>query len=121
MTEKDLKARAEQLVDPEREWDDAKTFAHHYLQELHKRDTPRDPPGPFPLPLNAAQELAAKTWAADDRLWTTQETVEFNLRIFARVILASVLMSGGEAGERREQRQPEGPSVDDPRRFRPLL
>ena len=40
-----------------------------------------------PIPLNAAQENAAKEWAADDRLWTTQETVEFNLRTFARVIL----------------------------------
>ena len=40
-----------------------------------------------PITLNAAQESAVKEWAADDRLWTTQETVEFNLRIFARVIL----------------------------------
>lgn len=42
----------------------------------------------FPVPLNAEQEAAAKLWAADDRLWTTQETVEFNLRTFARKILA---------------------------------
>ncbi len=40
-----------------------------------------------PIPLTAAQEQAAKDWAADDRLWTTQETVEFNLRVFARTIL----------------------------------
>ena len=39
-----------------------------------------------PIVLNAAQEKAVKEWAADDRLWTTQETVEFNLRTFARVI-----------------------------------
>jgi len=37
--------------------------------------------------LTASQEKAAKDWAADDRLWTTQETVEINLRTFARVIL----------------------------------
>ena len=37
---------------------------------------------------NEAQERAVREWAADDRLWTTQETVEFNLRVFARVILA---------------------------------
>jgi hypothetical protein len=40
-----------------------------------------------PIPLNDEQERAAKEWAADDRLWTTQETVEFNLRTFARVVL----------------------------------
>ena len=40
-----------------------------------------------PIPLSAAHEQAAKEWAADDRLWTTQDTVEFNLRAFARVIL----------------------------------
>ena len=39
-----------------------------------------------PIPLNEEQEQAAKSWAADDRLWTTQGTVEFNLRTFARVI-----------------------------------
>lgn len=37
MTDEALKARALQLVDPNREWDDAKTFAHHYLQECHQR------------------------------------------------------------------------------------
>lgn len=41
-----------------------------------------------PISLNATQEAAVHDWAADDRLWTTQETVEFNLRLFARVILA---------------------------------
>jgi hypothetical protein len=40
-----------------------------------------------PIPLDAEQEQAIKQWAADDRLWMTQETVEFNLRTFARVIL----------------------------------
>ncbi len=43
-----------------------------------------------PIPLNEAQERAAKEWAADDRLWTTQETVETNLRTFARVILKAL-------------------------------
>ena len=40
-----------------------------------------------PLPLRPSQEEAVKSWAADDRLWTTQETVEINLRTFARVVL----------------------------------
>jgi hypothetical protein len=40
-----------------------------------------------PINLNEAQELDVKQWAADDRLWSTQETVEFNLRTFARVVL----------------------------------
>lgn len=47
----------------------------------------------FPIPLNDEQVRAAKDWAADDRLWTTQETVEFNLRTFARKILSAVLPS----------------------------
>lgn len=40
-----------------------------------------------PIALNDAQESLVKSWAADDRLWTTQETVEFNLRTFTRSIL----------------------------------
>jgi uncharacterized Zn finger protein (UPF0148 family) len=40
-----------------------------------------------PIVLNEAQERAVKQWAADDRLWTTQETVEFNLRTVARIVL----------------------------------
>jgi predicted DNA-binding ribbon-helix-helix protein len=43
-----------------------------------------------PISLNAEQERAVKEWAADDRLWTTQETVEFNLRTFGRVILRAL-------------------------------
>jgi hypothetical protein len=45
-------------------------------------------PPMYPIPLSEAQRQAVKEWAADDRLWTTQETVEINLRIFARKILA---------------------------------
>jgi hypothetical protein len=40
-----------------------------------------------PILLSDAQQRAAEEWAADDRLWTTQETVAFNLQTFARVIL----------------------------------
>lgn len=40
-----------------------------------------------PIQLSPQQEEAVKSWAADDRLWTTQETVEFNLRTFARLML----------------------------------
>lgn len=45
----------------------------------------------YPISLNAEQLQAAKEWAADDRLWTTQETVEFNLTVFARKILSAQL------------------------------
>lgn len=38
--------------------------------------------------LNTDQRQAVRNWAADDRLWTTQETVEINLATFARLILA---------------------------------
>ena len=41
-----------------------------------------------PIPLTEEQEREAKEWAADDRLWTTRETVEFNLRTFVRKILS---------------------------------
>ena len=44
-------------------------------------------PPQYPISLNDEQEKAIREWAADDRLWTTQETVEFNLRTFARTIL----------------------------------
>lgn len=47
--------------------------------------------GANPIPLNGAQEDAVKRWAADNRLWTTQETVEFNLRTFARDILSKAM------------------------------
>src|SRR3990167_6747645 len=47
----------------------------------------------FPIPLNEAHERAVKSWAADDRLWTTQDTVEFNLRTFARVILRDAALA----------------------------
>ena len=40
-----------------------------------------------PIALNGDIEAAAREWAADDRLWTTQEIVAFNLRTFARVVL----------------------------------
>jgi len=39
------------------------------------------------IPLNPAQGLLITQWAADDRLWTTQETVALNLERFARAIL----------------------------------
>jgi hypothetical protein len=45
MTEREIRARldarAQALVDPERAWDDAKTFAHHYLQERHRAEALR--------------------------------------------------------------------------------
>jgi hypothetical protein len=47
--------------------------------------------------LNTDQEQAIKKWAADDRLWTTQDTVEFNLRVFARLILALQMFGRPEA------------------------
>jgi len=58
-----------------------------------------------PIPLNAAQEQAAKEWATDDRLWTTQETVEFNLRTFARVVLAA----HGREPAQGDERPPDYP------------
>lgn len=48
-----------------------------------------------PIRLNNQQENICKLWAEDDRLWTTQETVAFNLRTFARAILSAVSAEGG--------------------------
>jgi len=45
----------------------------------------------FPIPLNEEQASLCKAWAANDRLWTTQETVAINLETFARLILKSHL------------------------------
>lgn len=47
-------------------------------------------PDTAPIHLNDSQEALIKQWAVDDRLWTTQETVEFNLHIFVRAILKTV-------------------------------
>jgi hypothetical protein len=47
------------------------------------------PKSVLPLHLNEKQEEEIRRWAADDRLWNTGETVIFNLRVFARVILAA--------------------------------
>ena len=77
-----------------------------------------------PIPLNAEQEQATKDWAADDRLWTTQETVEFNLRTFARKVLALVAVAGSpQRVETKEEEKnvtrvdsfPEGAHGDLPR------
>jgi len=40
----------------------------------------------YPLNVSGLSELA-KEWAKDDRLWTTQETVAFNLETFGRCVL----------------------------------
>jgi hypothetical protein len=55
----------------------------------------------YPIALNDEQEGAVKDWAADDRLWTTQDTVEINLRTFARVVLKH--SSERQAREQAEQ------------------
>lgn len=60
--------------------------------------------GREPIQLNHNQETLCRQWAADDRLWTTQETVEFNLKTFARSILV--------AGEARTQPAPH-PQVEN--------
>jgi hypothetical protein len=43
-----------------------------------------------PIELNPEQERAVQQWAASEsRLWTTPAVTAFNLRVFARVILAA--------------------------------
>lgn len=48
----------------------------------------------FPIALNDSQEQCVKIWAADMRCWATPETVEFNLRTFARKIIGESGQSG---------------------------
>ena len=40
-----------------------------------------------PIPLTKATIEAVRDWAADDRLWSTKDTTEFNLCAFARLVL----------------------------------
>ncbi len=61
------------------------------------REASAPPAATYPIPLNAEMEQAVKDWAADDRLWTIQETVEFNLRTFARTILSKQTARGESA------------------------
>lgn len=63
----------------------------------------------YPIQLNHNQETLCRQWAADDRLWTTQETVEFNLKTFARSILV--------AGEARTQPAPRTPTYEKLAKF----
>lgn len=82
-------------------WWDIKLFGWWYVIRWHKtlgksvyrsRDgTPprKSPSVESPIPLTDYQKRLCKQWAADDRLWTTQETVEFNLQTFARAILVN--------------------------------
>ncbi len=54
-----------------------------------------------PIPLSAEMIEAVRTWAADDRLWGSRSTTEFNLCTFARVILKA------QAEGKRTQRAAE--------------
>lgn len=46
----------------------------------------------YPLNVEGLKELAEE-WAKDDRLWTTQETVAFNLATFGRKVLSLLASS----------------------------
>ncbi len=80
-------------------WDRGWRFCKAQIQAEAGPQAPREEPRP--IALSSEQQEAATLWAADDRLWTTQEVVEFNLKVFARKIL------GLEAGV--SARVPEEP------------
>lgn len=78
-------------------WDEIekdRAAARELVQEVSNQigsiKTATEPTDPKdgPIALTKLQEVSIRTWAADDRLWTTQENVETNLRTFARVILS---------------------------------
>lgn len=57
------------------------------IREL-RASLPSPAPQPtYPLNVEGLKKLADE-WAKDDRLWTTQETVAFNLATFGRKVLA---------------------------------
>jgi hypothetical protein len=68
----------------------------------------------WPILLTEAQEGAIVTWAADDRLWTTQETVEHNLRVFARMILKHELEEARDLRREAEDRARQDDRADVP-------
>ncbi len=55
-----------------------------------------------PIPLTREIIEACRTWARDDRLWSTQETTEFNLCTFARLVLKGVPDSSAGPSPRDE-------------------
>lgn len=63
-------------------------------QEKDQESRVDDPDGP--IPLSAAMLEAVKSWAANDRLWGSRSTTEFNLCTFARVILKEHLATASE-------------------------
>lgn len=60
-------------------------------------------PSEFPIALTFRQEADIKLWAADDQLWTTQETVAFNLRTLARKLVATERAAREAADTFREE------------------
>lgn len=61
--------------------------AWHIIGKLYpKHNKSKSPPVAYPLDVPGLTELASE-WAKDDRLWTTQETVAFNLTTFGRAVL----------------------------------
>ena len=98
---------------PGKIWIEAKEAAGFGEAIKPKNQAPSQPAGErSPIPLNTVQDSAIKEWSADDRLWTTQETVEFNLRTFARVILAA--RSSSPEGEPQGLKQEYAGFLTDP-------
>jgi hypothetical protein len=56
-------------------------------------------PADAPIPLSKEMLDAVRSWAANDRLWGSRESTEFNLCTFARVILkAQAALPPGAGG-----------------------
>lgn len=95
-------------------WEDATRLLIAKVDALYTAahaDAPGAQDETFPIPLNDYQKRAIEQWAADDRLWTTQETVAINLRTFARTILATSERWRGEAASAPTQEKEQDPST----------
>jgi hypothetical protein len=61
-------------------------------------------------------EIVAKEWVATDRLWTTSDTIERSLLLFARVILTLAAQEAAPASAPPEPEQEMKPVIDELRR-----
>lgn len=66
--------------------DDIELFLSQRFQVVPRAE-PRTPA--YPIALSASDELIIEKWAIDGRLWATQQTRVFNLKIIVREILGN--------------------------------
>jgi hypothetical protein len=61
----------------------------------------------WPIEISAELQRIIKKWAEHDSLWTTQETVEFNLTTFTRTIIGAITSSTAPLEQRIKELEKE--------------